>query len=328
MACARCVPGRIHAARLRHASARHRPSEAAHPRLRRHGPEARRPLAARGPAAQHLEALGRRQRPAARDDALARVADGVGVVCDRRQPRQAQHLRLPRPRHHDLPSRSRHGPARAAEVPVRLHSAREAEAVLDPRRHVLLGHGRAGRRPLEHPDRAGDVPARGRRPTASCSPGCRCPTSAARWAPSTTSPPTSVATRKATPSSAASSSGWCSSRTSPAPSSSGRPTRSIRQQVQLIRAKGPTLERRRSHARRRAAGAGRRPAADDDHVASRGADGDGRNRRRSRSLLEPGRVEPLDRPRVPRQLPRPAPRHGAAAADERRFTSCSSTCRR
>ena len=122
MACARCVPGRIHAGRLRYATARHRPSEAGHPRLRRHGPGARRPLDARGPAAQHLEALGRRQRAAARDDALARVADRVGVVCHRREPRQAQHLRLPRPRHGDLPARPRHGAPRAAEVPVQLHS--------------------------------------------------------------------------------------------------------------------------------------------------------------------------------------------------------------
>ena len=35
------------------------------------------------------------------DDALAGVADRVGVVCDRRERRQAQHLRLPDPRHVD-----------------------------------------------------------------------------------------------------------------------------------------------------------------------------------------------------------------------------------
>ena len=58
----------------------------------------------------HISGAGEAGRllPAA-DDALAGVADGVGVVCDRRQRRQAQHLRLPRPRHHHLPAGPRHG---------------------------------------------------------------------------------------------------------------------------------------------------------------------------------------------------------------------------
>ena len=145
---------------------------------------------------------------AAHHDALSRVADGMGVVRHRGQSRQAQHLRLSRARYDDVPSRSRHGATRAGAVPLRLRADRQAEALLDPRRHLVLGHRRPGRRPLEHPHGAGHVSARRTCRTASCCRGCRCPTFAARWARSTTSRPTSAATRRATPSSAASSSGW------------------------------------------------------------------------------------------------------------------------
>ena len=78
------------------------------------------------------------------DDALAGVADGVGVVCHRREPGQAQHLRLPDPRHQHLSARSRHG-ARASRrdslfnyVPIAT-----SDRQVDPRRHVVLGHARA-----------------------------------------------------------------------------------------------------------------------------------------------------------------------------------------
>ena len=98
----------------------------------------------------------------ARDDAVAGVADRVGVVRHRREPRQAQHLRLPGPRHQHLPAGSRHGPARAGDVPLRLPADREAEGDFDPRRHLVLGHRRTRRRAIQRPHGAGDLPAGGR----------------------------------------------------------------------------------------------------------------------------------------------------------------------
>ena len=78
----------------------------------------------------------------------------------------------------------------APELPLQLHPARQAEGHVDPRRHVLLGaRGPAGVA-LGDPHRARHVPARERSVTGSCSRVCRCPTSAAPWAPSTTSRPT------------------------------------------------------------------------------------------------------------------------------------------
>ena len=100
---------------------------------------------------------------AAGDDALAGVADGVGVVCHRRQSRQAQHLRLPGPRHGDLPARPRHGAPRAGALPVRLPPDREAEAAFR-----FAAARRSGSPPAsagvrsQHPHGAGDVPARRR----------------------------------------------------------------------------------------------------------------------------------------------------------------------
>ena len=58
-----------------------------------------------------------------------------------------------------------------------------------------------------------------------------------------------------------------------------------------------------------------------------GEDGDRRSRRRV-DRAQAGQLEQVDRPRVPHQLPGARARHGAAAADERRTTSCSSTSRR
>ena len=103
------------------------------------------------------------RRLPARHDAVARVADGVGVVRHRREPGQAQHLRLPRARHEHLPAGSRHGPARAAALPVRLLPDRAKPKVLSIRGGtsfwVTAGQRR---RALEHAHRPGDVPARGR----------------------------------------------------------------------------------------------------------------------------------------------------------------------
>ena len=64
----------------------------------------------------------------------------------------------------------------AAEVPVQLHSrSSKPKRRLDPRRHVVLGHGREGRRAVRRPHRAGHLSARGRRRTASCSSGLPLP---------------------------------------------------------------------------------------------------------------------------------------------------------
>jgi PAS domain-containing protein len=49
------------------------------------------------------------------DDAALRVADGLGQLRHRRQPGQAQHLRLPGPRLRDLHARPRDGPPEPAE---------------------------------------------------------------------------------------------------------------------------------------------------------------------------------------------------------------------
>ena len=153
---------------------RRRPSSAAdgrpavraaprHPRFRRDGSGARRPVDARRKAAEPQAACGPGRHVPARDDAFARIADRVGVVCDRREPRQAQHLRLSRARHDDVSARSRHGASRAGAVPVRLHSLLEAEAVFDSRRHLVLGHRREGRGPIERAHGSGHVSA-GNRP--------------------------------------------------------------------------------------------------------------------------------------------------------------------
>ena len=60
----------------------------------------------------------------------------------------------------------------------------------------------------------------------------------------------------------------------------------------------------------------------------RGEDRDGRPSTARRIDARARQDEPLGRPRVPDQLPGPPPRHGAAAADERRTASCSCTSRR
>ena len=79
-----------------------------------------------------------------------------------------------------------------------------AEGHLHARRHVVLGaRGRDGVKSIDA-DGADDVPAGGDRSTGRCWRGCRCPTSAARWARSTTGRPTSPRSRRATTSSAGS----------------------------------------------------------------------------------------------------------------------------
>ena len=52
--------------------------------------------------------------------------------------------------------------SRATALHPQLHSGLEAGRAVDSRRHLVLGHGRQRRRPLEHADGAGDVSA-GRR---------------------------------------------------------------------------------------------------------------------------------------------------------------------
>ena len=100
----------------------------------------------------------------AADHALARIADRVGVVRDRRQRRQAQHLRLPgaRHRHRTCPTSAWSRARRRSSCSTTSRSSKP-KVDLDPRRHVVLGDGRQAGRPLRHAHRAGDVPARGRR---------------------------------------------------------------------------------------------------------------------------------------------------------------------
>ena len=104
----------------------------------------------------------------------------MGVVRDRLQRGQAQHLRLPRARPEDLHAGPRHRQEGDAGVPLQLPAHQEAGDHVDARRHVVLGHGRAGRRAVEpaHRARSPSRPKTSR--TANCCPGCRCPTSAAR----------------------------------------------------------------------------------------------------------------------------------------------------
>ena len=64
------------------------------------------------------------------------------------------------------------------------------KVTLDPRRHVVLGHGRPRRRALQRAHRAGHVPARRRPARRAARRACRCRTSAAPWARSITSRPT------------------------------------------------------------------------------------------------------------------------------------------
>ena len=113
------------------------------PRLRRDGPGPRRTAGPRRQASEH-QAADRSGRPLpAWHHTLGGVADRVGVVCDRRESGQAQHLRFPGPRHRDLPARSRNGPPRAGALSVRVCADCQAEGAFDPRRHLVLGDARA-----------------------------------------------------------------------------------------------------------------------------------------------------------------------------------------
>ncbi len=151
------------------------------------GPRARRALDQGRPASEYGEAGVARWPSSADDDTLSGVADGVGIVCDGCEPWQAQHLRFSRPRHEYLPARSRNGPAGAAEVSAQLFSDRQTSRAVHSRRHLVLGDGRPGRRAVEYHHRPGRLFLPRMCPTASCSPDFPCPTSGARWAPSTTS---------------------------------------------------------------------------------------------------------------------------------------------
>ena len=102
--------------------------EARHPGVRRHGSRTRRAMDGRGQLPNMAKLAGTGRVVSARHDALARVAHRLGVVRDRREPRKAQHLRLPGPRHVHLPPRFRDGAARSRrEVPLRLLPHRQAE---------------------------------------------------------------------------------------------------------------------------------------------------------------------------------------------------------
>ena len=121
------------------------------------------------------------------DDAAVGVARRLGELRDRREPGQAQHLRLPDPRLRDLPARLRRREARAAGVPVGLLPDEAAEAHLDARRARRSG---CTRRPTASRAIVLTVPmtfppeemAHGEMLSAAC----RCPTCAARSARSTT----------------------------------------------------------------------------------------------------------------------------------------------
>src|SRR5206468_8087556 len=78
---------------------------------------------AEAPRGREAPSLGRTPRPrvlsAARQYAAADLAGRVVLVPDRREPGQAQHLRLPRPRRADVPAevKLRGNPAAAAGAP-------------------------------------------------------------------------------------------------------------------------------------------------------------------------------------------------------------------
>ena len=255
--------------------------------------------------------------PAA-DDALARVADRVGVVCHRRQRRQAQHLRLPRPRHDVLPAGSRDGDAHAAEVPVQLHPGLEAEADLDPRRHVVLGDGRARQgvrsdiltvpvtfppEDVEHGFLLSGLPLpdiRGTMGTFSYY-----ATDLSRYEEGNTEMG-GILKRLVFEGDTASS------------ELEGPPSPIVKQKIEAIRRKGPSLSDERSRAARRAAGRAGRAHPLHAQVEPRrrkraAIDIDGQTHR-----ARAGQVDAVDRSHLQGQLHRPAARHGADAAGERR----------
>ena len=100
----RQAPAPREAARLRH-------------RLRRDGPDPRPEVDGRGQAAEPEGAGGRGHLREARLDAAVRVAHGLVELRDRRQPGQAQHLRLPHPGPGDLLPRPEHGPEGPKDPP-------------------------------------------------------------------------------------------------------------------------------------------------------------------------------------------------------------------
>ena len=117
----------------------------------------------RGPAAASLAAGRAGRLLPARDQPLPRVPHLLGVVRDRLQRGQAQHLRLPGAGPEDLHAGPGHRQEGDAGVPVQLPAHQEAGDHVDSRRHVVLGHGRAARRAVEPAHRADHVPAGRRR---------------------------------------------------------------------------------------------------------------------------------------------------------------------
>ena len=94
---------------------------------------------------------------------LAGVADRVGVVRDRRQPRQAQHLRLPRPRHErrTCPTSAWSHASRRRFSSTTFRSSRPKVTSIRGGTSFWVTAGKAGVR-IEHAHGAGHVPARRR----------------------------------------------------------------------------------------------------------------------------------------------------------------------
>ncbi len=236
----------------------------------------------------------------------------MGVVCHGRQSRQAQHLRLPRARHDDLPSRSRDGTARAREVSLRVSPDREAKTFFDSGWHLVLGHRRPGGGAIEHPDGPRDVSPGGR---AERRAAVRSP--AARY--SRHDGDLLLLRDRPEPIRGREHGVWRHPQTA-RHGERRRADGSDRSAESDHQATGPgdspqgtDAERSRSRDHRRAPGEGGCAAADDDPLEPLGEDGDGGDR----GAIAPPRArqdEPLGRSRLPRQLLRAAARHGAAAA--------------
>ena len=116
----------------------------------------------RGQAAQPEAALRNGDLREAGDDAAVRVSRRLVELRHRREPRQAQHLRLPDPRLRHLHAGSGGGEEGAAGVQVGPHPHQAPQGHLHARRHVVLGARGQRRREERHPHRAitshGDVP--------------------------------------------------------------------------------------------------------------------------------------------------------------------------
>ena len=255
----------------------------------------------------------------ARDATLAGIADVVGVVRHRRQRRQAQHLRLPRPRRRrpTCPISAWCSASRRDFLFNYIPIAKPKITSIRGGTSFWVTAGQAGVRSSD-PHGAGHLPARGRperraavRPAAARHPRHDGHVLLLRDRPQ-------PLRRRQHRDGRHPEAPGVRGRRRAAPSWSARPTRSSQaQHAGAARKKGarcPRPTRRGSPSSRRARTSGcRSPSTGTGRRARATIEIAGHDRAPGR-----GRVEQVGRPRLPRELPRPPARHGAALPDPRR----------